>query len=242
MAFENVIAKLITSIVKGEAQKKLISRYAPPSHDDILHDGLVGAGELWGGILGGAAGGLGGEALGGPVGGIAGGVALGSAGALAGGWGAHGAYRGGQLIKEILSHPENWTVDAAGAIVPVMPAPPSDDDHPARPAGEPPVRFVRSRPANVPGEGMDNWSAPYLKGNATDRQDAGASSGPAPSGRVPAVPYWPQALQGIPGGIPGLIAAATGNASSDPTQFQPPAGGILGMIQDYMNGNAMPNR
>jgi hypothetical protein len=52
----------------------------------------------------------------------------------------------------------------------------------------------------------------------------------------------PQAPQGTPGGIPGLIAAATGSASSDPTQFQPPAGGILGMIRDYMDSNAMPDR
>jgi hypothetical protein len=88
------------------------------------------------------------------------------------------------------------------------------------------------------GDGMDGWSAPYIKGNAIDgRADAansGAATGPAISGRVPAVPYLPQAPQGAPGGIPGLIAAATGSASSDPSQFQPPAGGLLGMIQDYM--------
>jgi len=111
------------------------------------------------------------------------------------------------------------------------------------PASEPPARFLRRRPANVLGEGMGNWSAPYLRGNATDRQeDADATGGPAFSGRVPAVPYIPRVAQGRPGGIPGLIAAATGSASSDPTQFQPPAGGILGMIQDYMNSNAMPGR
>jgi hypothetical protein len=109
------------------------------------------------------------------------------------------------------------------------------------PANEPPTRFLRSRPAHVLGDGMDGWSARYIEGNAIDgRADAansGAATGPAFSGRMPAAPYVPQPPQGTPGGIPGLIAAATGSASSDPSQFQLPAGGLLGMIQEYMRNN-----
>jgi hypothetical protein len=109
------------------------------------------------------------------------------------------------------------------------------------PANEQPVRFLQSRPANVLGDGMDGWSASYIKGSAIDgRADAAnadPTTGRAFSAGVPAVPYVSQAPQAKPGGIPGLIATATGNASSDPSQFQPPAGGLLGMIQDYMRAN-----
>jgi hypothetical protein len=45
------------------------------------------------------------------------------AGTLAGAWGAHEAYRAGQLIRDILSPPEKPTVDAAGAIEPVTQSP-----------------------------------------------------------------------------------------------------------------------
>lgn len=110
------------------------------------------------------------------------------------------------------------------------------------PANEPPTRFLRSRPADALGDGMDDWSAPYVKGNAingkADAANSGVATGPAFANRAPAIPYVPQAPQGTPGGIPGLLAAATGSASSDPSQFQPPAGGLLGMIQDYMNATA----
>jgi len=47
----------------------------------------------------------------------------------------------------------------------------------------------------------------------------------------------PQAPQNASGGLPGLIASVTGSDSSDPMQFQPPAGGLLGLIQEYMRNN-----
>ncbi|WP_316204907.1 MULTISPECIES: hypothetical protein [unclassified Bradyrhizobium] len=34
-----------------------------------------------------------------------------------------------------------------------------------------------------------------------------------------------------------MIASVTGSDPSDPAQFQPRAGGLLGMIQDYMRDN-----
>jgi hypothetical protein len=98
---------------------------------------------------------------------------------------------------------------------------------------EPPVRFLPGRPSSVPGDGMTNWSTGYANGNAMD----GRATSSGFSGRVSPVPYVPQAPQSTSVGIPGMIAAATGNTSSDPTWFQPPAGGLLGMIQDYMRSN-----
>lgn len=121
MAVDDLLLRLMAMFGKAELSNRL-SQYDPPSRGDILHDGLVGAGKTWGGILGTAAGITGGDAVGGPYGAAAGVLALAPAGSLAGGWAAHGAYLQGLLINDILSHPENWTVDAAGAIVPAMPA------------------------------------------------------------------------------------------------------------------------
>jgi hypothetical protein len=118
MAFENLLARLIAKIAQHEATKDILSKYGPPSRGDILHDGLVGAGETWGGILGTAGGITGGEALGGPPGAIAGGLALEKPGALGAGWAAHGAYRAGEMVRDFLSHLENPTVGAAGAAAP----------------------------------------------------------------------------------------------------------------------------
>jgi hypothetical protein len=107
-----------------------------------------------------------------------------------------------------------------------------------RPATEPPIRFLRSRPAEAFGNGIENWSTPYVRGGALDgAMDAGNASvagGPTSSGRVGAVPYVPQTPRGRPGGIPGFIAAQADSVSSDLSQFQPTAGGLLGMIQDYL--------
>ena len=215
MALDNLLTRLIAQIAKHEAKSNLLSYYGPPSRGDVLHDGLVGAGNTWGGILGTAAGAVGGEAAGGPRGAIAGSVALGTMGALGGAWAAHGAYREGQLIRDILSHPENWSVDAAGAIVPVMPAPnllsntnePNDaggaDEH--SPAAlytsqslqggagtvgqndsEPPVRFLGSRIQNPLGDGMADWNS------SVDPSNPQYFAQPAPS-------------QQQPGGLPGLM-------------------------------------
>lgn len=109
------------------------------------------------------------------------------------------------------------------------------------PASGPPERFWRSRPENALGDGMHGWSVPYIKGGAVngpaDAVNASPSTRPFISSRVPAVPYVPQAPQETSGGIPGLIADTTGSASSAPSQFQPAAGGLLGMIQEYMRNN-----
>lgn len=52
MAFENLLARLIAQMAKHEATKEMLSKYGPPSHGDILHDGLVGAGGNLGRHLG----------------------------------------------------------------------------------------------------------------------------------------------------------------------------------------------
>ncbi|WP_316197514.1 hypothetical protein [Bradyrhizobium sp. SZCCHNS2002] len=50
--------------------------------------------------------------------------------------------------------------------------------------------------------------------------------------------YHPPTSDSSAGGLPGLVASVNGGDPSDPTGFQPPAGGLLGMIQDYMRNNA----
>jgi hypothetical protein len=54
---------------------------------------------------------------------------------------------------------------------------------------------------------------------------------------APAIPSLRHGSQKAPGGLPGLIASVTGSDPSDPAQFLPPAGGLLGLIQDYMRAN-----
>ncbi|NPU12303.1 hypothetical protein HL666_16135 [Bradyrhizobium sp. 83002] len=203
MAAEKLVAKLINMIAQSQAKKETLSRYAAPRRDDVLHDGMVGSGETWGGILGATLGGIGGEIVGGLPGAVAGSVALGTGGSLAGGWAAHGAYREGQLIREILTNPQDWTVDAAGAIVPVMP--------PADPNAAPPQ-------GAAPRSGMVNNS----------------SSLPCWARSELATPSTSRAAAGRPGGFPGLIAGTGNTDAMDSARMQPPAGGLLGMIQDYM--------
>lgn len=190
MAVDNLLVRLIAMFGKGAASNRL-SQYDPPSRGDILHDGLVGMGKTWGGVLGTAAGITGGEAVGGPYGAAAGALALAPAGNLAGGWVAHGAYLQGLLIKDILTHPENWTVDAAGAIVPAMPTIATD----------PP----RQSPNH---SSVFDTGAPPLQ------------SSPAPKAGTNGVPM-------MSSGMPGM----------DALKRVPQAGGLLGMIQDYMSNN-----
>ncbi|CCE04618.1 hypothetical protein BRAS3843_110001 [Bradyrhizobium sp. STM 3843] len=225
-------------IAQGQTKKELLSRYAPPSRGDVLHDGMVGSGKTWGGILGGAAGWAGGQAVGGLPGAVVGSTALGAGGSLAGGWGAHGAYREGQLIRDILSNPQDWTVDAAGAIVPVTPQSPAASNQ-----GDRDVPDMKGARAPQPTPSMSS-------------DPSGSASWAAPSSTPAAWPWWaqpnlgvlpPAGLSGVPtaaappthrpGGIPGMIADLTGRDVSDPTQSQPPAGGLLGMIQEYMRSN-----
>jgi len=190
MAVDSLLARLIAMFGKGTLSNRL-SQYDPPSRGDILHDGLVGAGKTWGGILGTAAGIAGGEAVAGPYGAITGPVALGPAGNLAGGWAAHGAYHQGLLINDILRHPENWTVDAAGAIVPAMPTIATD---PPRPSANRSSVF-------------DTGAPPLAYSPAPDARTSGA----------------PMTVAGMRG--------------TDPLGPVPQAGGLLGMLQDYMRDN-----
>jgi hypothetical protein len=244
MAGANFLARLIAHIAKVEGKKEL-SQYAPPSQGDILHDGLVGAGWTWGGILGSAAGVVGGEAVGGPLGGAAGGAALTPAGALAGGWAAHGTYREGQLIRDILSHPENWTVDAAGAIVPVTQdqSPASDANSPARaepaPSGAARPATKAGLASSIPAPADPSSSVPASP-PASPQMRPGRANGDQPSpgvittGALP-IPQLPPTPQNKPGGLLGMMIDA---GYIDPNNRNPPpAGGLAGLIQDYLRNN-----
>ena len=254
MAFENLLMRLIAQIAKSEAKKDLLSQYGPPSRGDILHDGLVGAGETWGGILGTAAGITGGEAVAGPPGAVVGGTVLGPSGALAGGWAAHGAYLGGQRVRDALMHPEN----APHYITPAMG--PDDELSPfvrtlqsgvgnvGQPS-EPPVRYL-GRVQNPLGGGMAGWTGNLSGGNSDSNVDGsngfngdvgGASArtpvAPFATG-APPVPFLPPIPKDSPGGLPGLMI----DAGLDPSNpDQPPAGGLLGLMQEYLRNNPAGN-
>lgn len=73
MALENLLSKLITLVGKHEAIKYL-NQFRPPSYGDVLHDGLVGSGQIAGNALGSAVGAFGGHAMGGVPGAAAGGM------------------------------------------------------------------------------------------------------------------------------------------------------------------------
>ena len=204
MAIDNLLTRLIAQAGTNEARNYLSSHNAPPSYDDVLHDGLVGSGELLGTSLGTVAGGIGGGAIGGPFGAVAGRAVLAPAGALAGAWAAHGAYREGELIRNILSHPENWTVDAAGAIVPAMPAPnpPSDTENGANDADGGYLRRLPNvaggpspaAPPSTPPQGPLSLNDAYLE--YLRRLNAHQSQASAIDARTPAASS-PAALQDV---------------------------------------------
>jgi hypothetical protein len=241
MPFENLLARLLAETAKSKAEAELLSQHGPPSRSDILHDGLVGVGKTWGGILGTTAGIMGGEAVGGPLGAIVGGAVLGPTGALAGGWGAHGAYFEGQLIQDILSHPEYWTVDAAGAIVPATQG----------------STFRSNENGSIrAGAQLQQSSGGPAASNELVR-DSAVANGPAPSGQMGPVGSGSRQLssrvfdagagsssfnsyvpQNAPGGLPGLMASVMGNNPSNPMQ-EPPPGGLLGLIQEVMRHQAL---
>jgi hypothetical protein len=56
---------------------------------------------------------------------------------------------------------------------------------------------------------------------------------------TPSAPELPKTPQSGPLGLPGRIAWMSGVDPSDPTQAAPPAGGLLGLIQDYMRNQAI---
>lgn len=230
MAFENVLTRLIAQIAKHEATKEILSEYGPPSRGDILHDGVVGAGETWGGILGSTAGITGGEALGGPPGAIAGGFGLGSTGALAGGWAAHGAYRAGEMVRDFLSHLENSTVGATGATTPATDSP----------ALSPSIRVVSSPYRDPLGSivagsksAADDFS-PQQRPQPVQKLQGARAPSVFDTGTSPAMLPSPAANE--PRGLPGLMADAGLFDSSNPDQ--PPPGGLLGLIQGYMRNSA----
>jgi hypothetical protein len=162
--------KSAEEVAKDQLEDYLLSKYGPRPDGDDFHDRFVKAGSSVGKFLGGAAGAR--------IGGAPGGFAGAEAGSLGGAWVANGAYRQGQLIKNILTHPENWTVDAAGAIVPVLPDPASASNatEPNEASasssipplqngaatigpstGEPRTRFLGSRKLNSFGEPISPW-------------------------------------------------------------------------------------
>jgi hypothetical protein len=211
----NLFPKLIAQIAKIEANQYL-DRYRPPSYDDVLHDGLVGSGEM----LGTTAGMVGGAAIGGLPGAIAGPGVLAPLGALAGGWVGHGAYHEGRLIKDIISHSENWTVDAAGAIVPVMPpsAAPSNTNY-SNGSGTQPVR---------PSSPVRNSAQPSASG---DQSTVGYRSSVFDTG-APPLSFVTSPSRDTPGGLPGLLAEA---GFSDPRYPNSPTpGGLPRLILEYL--------
>jgi hypothetical protein len=114
MSFEKMLPLIARVVAKREATRELLSKYGSPSRGDVLHNGLVGAGEFLGDILGAATGAVGGEAVGGPLGAAAGFAGLGTAGKLGGGWAAHGTYLAGERARDFLSHAELPVYDPAG--------------------------------------------------------------------------------------------------------------------------------
>ena len=211
----NALPKLAAQIAKKAATRHLEIQ-GPPAYGDVLHDGLVQSGKTIGSALGGAAGWWGGRALGGPGGGVAGMTALGSLGRHAGGWAGHIAYLQGPVIKDILSHPDNFTVDAAGAIVPrLLPVSSTPDV-----ASEVGTQLGRRQHGST---GMVQVAAsPGEEGQSVF--DTGASS----------IPFL-RPTNG-PGGLPDLLSEVS---FIDPHSPAPPApGGLLGLLQDTFRTNS----
>jgi hypothetical protein len=65
------------------------------------------------------------------------------------------------------------------------------------------------------------------------------SGGPRPNvfdTGAPSVPYVPAPQQKL-GGLPGLLAGVAGTDPANPTQAAPPAGGLLGLLREYMRND-----
>jgi hypothetical protein len=164
------------------------------------------------------------------------------------GWAAHGAYREGQLIGDILSNPQDWTVDAAGAIVPVireLPVVPNrevaavpDMKKSRAPQPAPSMSIDPSSSASRAALSPTTAAVPWWTQSYLGAPSAGTKSVDE-SGGISVVPRAPAPVPYRPGGIPAMLAAVTGGDESDPSQFQPPAGGPLGMIQDYMRAHSV---
>jgi hypothetical protein len=192
----NPWTKSAAEAVKGQVDDYLLSKYGPRLDGDPFHDGFVKAGGRVGKSLGGF--------IGKRLGKI--GESTGErAGSLAGAWVANGTYREHQLIKDIVTHPENWTVDAAGAIVPVYADPASLPDATdskasnARPFFSPlekGVGLVGSSLGPPPGSvfATPAWENPF-----------GNGIGEWPSSIASAGPLYAPQQAGRPGGLPGAL-------------------------------------
>jgi hypothetical protein len=105
-----------------------------------------------------------------------------------------------------------------------------------------PLRFRApggdAAPWTTPSPGFGDYAATITR---VPLPPAGAPPGPAVPGKRGALEQAPtsdatfaDATAGSPGGLPGLIASVTGGDWSGPMGVQAPAGGLLGLIQDYM--------
>ena len=91
------------------------------------------------------------------------------------------------------------------------------------PSTAPAVPFLNPREQGALGAGMAGWSAGAKRPSVFD-------AGAAP------VSY-PSAPQGKMGRLPGLLASIAGTDAWDSTRPAPPAGGLLGLIREWMRNN-----
>jgi hypothetical protein len=82
------------------------------------------------------------------------------------------------------------------------------------------------------------WEYDYPAGGPPSvSADVSPKSTPPFEKGTTAVPYL-AAPRTTTGGIPGMIAAVTGRDPADPESFAPPAGGLPGLIQDYLRSQS----
>jgi hypothetical protein len=116
---------------------------------------------------------------------------------------------------------------------------------------QPPVKFLGTRSQGPLGDGMTGWGATVGAGPSStadaNRPNASPSAGPVgrPLASIlathpPPVPYLPPTAQDKPGGILGMLIDAGHVDPVDPGQL--PAGGLLGLIQDYLRNNPGADR
>jgi hypothetical protein len=117
---------------------------------------------------------------------------------------------------------------------------------------DPPIRYLGRRVQNPLGDGMSGWTGNVPNGNTdsnavgtsgSSSNAGGASAGPSPASpfatRAPPVPFLPPAPNNVPGGLLGLMVGAGPVDPSNPDP--PPAGGLLGLMQEYLRNNPAGN-
>lgn len=219
----NLWTRLADDVGKDQIEDYLLSNYGPHP-DGGFHDRFVKAGSSAGKLLGGLAGGR----IAGPPGGFVGA----EAGSPGGAWLANGAYRGGQVVGDIVTHPENWTVDAAGAIAPVMPAPATlpDTDSAKDADGRYLVRLPRA--ADGPSLAPDDIAVQRGVGMI------GPSSGAPPIG-LPDMRSQNPFANGI-GRWSSSVAPAAPLYAAPPAAPTDRPRGLPGMLLDYLKNNPNP--